>query len=84
MAEIKSNFLLWFLEMLKQQGLSFVLLGVAVFFLWTELKDIEEKNEKCNQEIIEIYRTIHLDTIQELKKSNKIQTRLIELLEQKS
>jgi hypothetical protein len=84
MAEIKSNFLLWFLEMLKQQGLSFVLLGVAVFFLWTELKDIEEKNEQCNQEIIEIYRTIHLDTIQELKKSNKIQTRLIELLEQKS
>lgn len=57
------NFFTWFLDMLRQQGLSFVLLGLAVWFMWGELKATQMKSESCYQEIIGVYQhVVHQNT----------------------
>jgi hypothetical protein len=48
----------WILDLLKKQGLSFVLLGVAVWYFYIEVKRLEEKADLCQNRIIELYQNV--------------------------
>lgn len=56
-----SNIGIWLLKMLQQQGLSFVLLGVAIWFLMGEVKRWESKYEACHTMLIELYKTYYAE-----------------------
>jgi hypothetical protein len=48
----------WILDLLKKQGLSFVLLGVAVWYFYGEVRRLEEKADLCQNRIIELYQNV--------------------------
>lgn len=54
-----ANIGLWFLKLLQQQGLSFVLLGVAIWYLVGRINQEEAKRENCQTMIIELYKTYY-------------------------
>jgi len=56
-----SNIGMWLLKMLQQQGLSFVLLGVAIWFLMGEMKRWEAKYDVCHSMLIELYKTYYAE-----------------------
>ena len=56
-----SNIGMWLLKMLQQQGLSFVLLGVAIWFLMGEVKRWETKYEVCHSMLLELYRNYYAE-----------------------
>ncbi len=43
------------IDMLKKQGLSFLLLGVAVYFFYGQYNVLSDKINDCNQAIIDHY-----------------------------
>lgn len=44
---------LWLLDLLKKQGLSFVLLAFAVWYFYGEVKRLEAKADLCQARIIQ-------------------------------
>jgi len=54
-----ANIGLWFLKMLQQQGLSFVLLGVAIWYLLGKMNYLETKYDTCQQMTIELYKSYY-------------------------
>lgn len=44
------------LEQLRTQGLSFILLGIAVWFLYGQNQKLSIQVKGCNETIIEMYR----------------------------
>ena len=48
----------WLLDLLKKQGLSFVLLGFAVWYFYGEVKRLEEKADLCQSKIITLYQEV--------------------------
>lgn len=49
---------MWMLDLLKKQGLSFVILGVAIWYFYGEVKRLNEKADQCQQGIIQMYQEI--------------------------
>lgn len=45
---------LWLLDLLKKQGLSFVLLAFAVWYFYGEVKRLEAKADLCQSRIIDL------------------------------
>lgn len=68
----------WFLTMMQQQGLSFVLLALGVYFFYQELEEVQEENKACTEQILQVYQEMvkqnhavisaNTATIEELKK----------------
>lgn len=58
--EMWAKALSWVFDMLKQQGISFGLLAIAVWFLNTKLERVETDNKKCNNKMIEMYESISI------------------------
>lgn len=50
---------IWLLKMLQQQGLSFVLLGVAIWYLVGKMNYMEAKYEQCQNMTIELYKSYY-------------------------
>lgn len=48
----------WILEILKKQGVNFLLLALAVWWLNTKLEKVEDEYKQCNSKVIEMYETI--------------------------
>ncbi|MCB0707422.1 MAG: hypothetical protein KDC34_19030 [Saprospiraceae bacterium] len=40
-------------EVLKQQGISFILLFGMTYFLWIELQEVKAENKACNSKVVE-------------------------------
>lgn len=49
---------MWILDLLKKQGLSFVILGVAVWYFYGEVKRLNDKADLCQNSIIEMYQNV--------------------------
>lgn len=54
-----ANIGFWLLKMLQQQGLSFVLLGVAIWYLVGKMNYMEARYETCQQMTIELYKSYY-------------------------
>lgn len=52
--EPMNNPWLWLLDLLKKQGLSFLLLGFAVWYFYGEVQRLEAKSDLCQTRIINI------------------------------
>lgn len=50
---------IWLLKMLQQQGLSFVLLGVAIWYLVGKMNYMEQRYEACQNMNIELYKSYY-------------------------
>ena len=55
---VNMNSWMWILDLLKKQGLSFVLLGIAVWYFYGEVKRVNEKADRCQSSIIEMYQDV--------------------------
>lgn len=53
---MKVKMIEYLVEQLRLHGLSFLLMGVAVHFLYAEYRDLSEEVKDCNASIIEHYR----------------------------
>ena len=66
-----SNSVMWVLDLLKKQGLSFVLLGFAVWYFYFEVHRLEEKSDRCNEKMMMLYQGVILQNVQLLQKVEK-------------
>lgn len=62
---------MWVLDLLKKQGLSFVLLAFAVWYFYGEVKRLETKADICQSRIIELYQSVILENSDMLKRVEK-------------
>lgn len=60
----------WMLDLLKKQGLSFVLLGFAVWYFYGEVRRLETKADHCQSQIIEMHRDVILRNIKAMEDMN--------------
>ncbi|MEM9681160.1 MAG: hypothetical protein AAF901_12630 [Bacteroidota bacterium] len=58
----------WILKMLQQQGLSFVLLAVAVYFLNAKLDKVEAENRALRKEMVTMLQGVIKDNTEALTK----------------
>jgi len=65
------NSFAWLLEMLKKQGLSFVLLGAAVWYFYGEVQRLENKADICQDNIIDLYQNVILQNTEVMKQVNQ-------------
>lgn len=52
----KVDIIMFFMEALKKQGLSFLILGGIVFYFYAELKEVRREVKVCNDTVIELYK----------------------------
>lgn len=62
---------MWILDLLKKQGLSFVLLGVAVWYFYGEVKHLQDKADLCQNSVIELYQKVIMENTDLLKRVEK-------------
>lgn len=62
----------WILEMLKKQGINFLLLALAVWYLNTKLEKVEDENKQCNSKVIEMYETILVANQKVIEKNTSV------------
>ena len=60
----------WMLDLLKKQGLSFVLLGFAVWYFYGEVRRLETKADLCQTQIIEMHRDVILQNTRAMEDMN--------------
>ena len=65
-----NNTFVWLLDLLKKQGLSFVLLGFAVWYFYGEVQRLNQKVEMYQSRIIELYQGVILENTDALKRVN--------------
>lgn len=53
----KSNIAMYLLDQLRMHGLSFLLLGIAVWYFHAENLKMKGEIKQCNDALIEMYRT---------------------------
>lgn len=75
-------------DLIKQQGFSVVLLISAVFWFNSKNKSLEEKIDKCNSAVIEVYSTqtqrlsiILQEYTDQIEKSNNLYEKIITKLD---
>jgi ABC-type cobalamin transport system ATPase subunit len=71
------------LQQLQQQGLSFLLLGFAVWYLNGRVNFAENRYLDCQNDLIEIYRTETAITREIISKNTETNKRILELLKDK-
>lgn len=77
--EMGTKAITWIFDMLKAQGVSFALLALAVWFLNSKLEAVERKNEDCNNQMIQMYKTISISNQATIEKN----TLILEKIERK-
>jgi hypothetical protein len=66
-----NNSFAWLLELLKKQGLSFVLLAFAIWYFYGEVQRLEQKSDQCHGRIIEVYQGVLLENVDLMKQVNR-------------
>lgn len=80
MAGTNMELIMFLMEALKKQGLSFLILGAVVIYFHNELNDVRKEVKLCNDTIVEIYskKTDELKDviIRNTEALNKIESRI--------
>lgn len=66
-----NNSFAWLMDLLKKQGLSFVLLGFAIWYFYGEVQRLENKSDICQDNIISLYQNVILQNTETLKKLDR-------------
>ena len=72
--EMIKNFWINLIEMLRKQGLPFLMLAAAVWYFHAETQKMEAKISSCNSKLVQIYQAQHEEFIELLGKiSNQLE-----------
>lgn len=63
--------IMWVLDLLKKQGLSFVLLAFAVWYFYGEVQRLETKSDICNTRMMELYQGVILQNMDVMRRVEK-------------
>lgn len=65
------SLLIWTLDMLKKQGVSFVVMAIVIYFGYMKLDDVEQRGLACNEEIKGLYKELNLKSQQTLDRNTE-------------
>lgn len=60
--QILTQALPFILDVIKKQGVSFMLLGIAVWHLTGEIKELKQDNLNCETKVIQVLETLVVST----------------------
>lgn len=74
---VKSKFLEFLLEQLKTHGLPILLLSIAVWYFYNEVKSMQQEIRICNENLIQMYQTNNNKMIEVIGNNTQALDRII-------